>query len=79
MQGRTSVETPALPEAELRRLGAGLRDCYADLLEEPLPPAMRDALSRIRDVPHPVPGLLPWHKASMASERPLGHQPFMAL
>ncbi len=79
MQGRTSVNAPALPESDLRRLGAGLPDYYADLLEEPLPPAMRDALSRGRDVPHLLPGLLPWQQAPIGGERPLGHQPFMAL
>ena len=79
MQGGTSTQAPMLPRADLRLLGAGLRGLYADLLEQPLPPTMKDALSRIREVPYLLPGLLSWQQASVMASSSVSHQPVMDL
>ncbi len=79
MQGGTSTQAPMLPRAVLRLLGAGLRCHYADLLEQPLPAGMKDALSRIREVPHLLPSLLTCQQVSASSERTVDHQPVPGL
>ncbi len=75
MPGGMSTQAPMLPHAVLRLLGVGLQGLYADLLEQPLPAGMKDALSRMREVPHLLPGLLEWQQASVIASRSVGHQP----
>jgi hypothetical protein len=79
MQGGPSTQAPMLPRAALRLLGAGLQGYYADLLKEPLPAGMKDALSRIREVPQLLPSLLPCQQVSASSERTVDHQPVPGL
>ncbi len=79
MQGGTSTQAPMLPHAVLRLLGVGLQGLYADLLEQPLPAGTKDALSRMREVPHLLPDLLGWQQASVMDSSLVSHQPVMDL
>ncbi len=79
MQGGTSTQAPMLPHAVLLLLGVALQGHYADLLEQPLPRRMKDALSRMREVPHLLPGLLEWQQASVMGSSSVSHQPVMDL
>ncbi len=79
MQGGTSTQAPMLLRAVLHLLGAGLQGCYAGILEQPLPLIMKNALSRIREVPHLLPGLLPWQQGFASSERAVSRQSVMGL
>ena len=79
MHGGTSMQAPMLPRADLHLLGAGLRGLYADLLGQPLPPRFKDTLSRMREVPHLIPGFLSWQQAPVSGDRPCSHQPVMDL
>ncbi len=79
MQGGTSTQAPLLPHSVLQLLGAGLQGLYADLMDQPLPAGMADALARIREVPHLLPGLPVWQHASMRDANPVGHQPVIGL
>jgi hypothetical protein len=79
MQGGTSTHAPMLPHTVLRLLGAGLQGLYADLLDQPLPAGMTDALARIREVPHLLPGPPVWTHARVRDASTVGHRPVMGL
>ena len=79
MRCGTSTEAPMLPRAVLRPYRAGLQGCYASISEQPLPLTMKDALSRVREVPHLLPSLLPWQQGFASSERAVSRQSVMGL
>ena len=68
MQGGMSTQAPMLPRAVLRLLGAGLRGYYTNLVEQPVPPMMRNTLSRIQEEPDVRPGFMACRQASVMGE-----------
>lgn len=79
MQIEMSTQAPMLSRAVLRLLGMGLQGLYADVLEQPLPTELRNALPGTREVPHLLPGLSIWTHACGSDATMVGHQPVMAL
>ncbi len=79
MQSRTGLESPTLSRADLRLLGIGLQDLYAGLLEQPLPPRIREALARTDEEPHRLPEPMAWRHVSAAGVASASRQTVMAL